>query len=190
MPKIVDIIIPTYDRVFPLKCMLASLCAQTNPHWRVNVVIDNHIEMPAEEIVKSFDDDRITFSYLKKRYNDWGHTPREAGKQMSECDYIILTGDDCYYVPTFVEELSKKMEEGADFIYWDMVHNHYDYSYFKCEPWMNQIDMGAFATRRELAQQIKLDTAYAADGIFVQDFKALFPDAKMEKINKVLFVHN
>jgi len=50
--------------------------------------------------------------------------------------------------------------------------------------------MGAFATHRDLAQQIKLGTDFAADGWFVEHFKQKFPEQRIVKINKVLFVHN
>ena len=50
--------------------------------------------------------------------------------------------------------------------------------------------MGAFATRRDLAQQIDLGVQYDADGWFVEQFKKKFTEEEMFKINKVLFVHN
>jgi hypothetical protein len=75
-------------------------------------------------------------------------------------------------------------------VYWDMVHSHYNYAYFKCVPAGGQIDMGAFATRRDLAQQLYLGTDYAADGWFVENFKQRFPTENIAKVNKILFVHN
>jgi hypothetical protein len=186
----IEFILPTFNRTHELKSSLASLMAQTNPNWRATVIIDSDKEMPAERIVKSFQDDRITYSYTGERYNDWGHTPREQGKQASTADYVIMGGDDNYYCPTTVQDIITAAEDNPGLIYWDMVHSHYDYHYFKCEPWMNQIDIGAFATRTDLAKQIKLKTSYAADGEFIEEFKATFPDEKMTKINKVLFVHN
>jgi glycosyltransferase involved in cell wall biosynthesis len=185
---LVDFIIPTYNRPELLKCMLHSLVAQIEPDWRAHVVIDNPDDVENVKLVESFNDKRIRWSKMDKRYNDWGHTPREYGKQQSEADYIIMTGDDNYYTPNFVAELNKY--NGAGMIYWDMVHSHYEYAYFKCSPFMNQIDMGAFATRRDLAQQIPLGTEYAADGLFVEQFKQKFPYENIARIDKVLFVHN
>ena len=187
---LVDFIIPTYNRPAPLRCMIGSLIAQTNPSWRANVVIDNPEDVDNVKLVESFADDRLRWTKMDKRYNDWGHTPRELGKQMSECEYIIMTGDDNYYTPNFVNELEIRTEFDPGMIYWDMVHSHYDYAYFKCVPAGGQIDMGAFATRRHLAQQIYLGTEYAADGWFVEQFKQKFPTENIAKINKVLFVHN
>jgi hypothetical protein len=168
--------------------MLYSLICQTDGYWGAHVVIDNPDDVENIKLVESFNDTRIRWSKMDKRYNDWGHTPREYGKQQSKAEYIIMTGDDNYYTPNFVAELNRHHDAGM--IYWDMVHSHYEYAYFKCSPFMNQIDMGAFATRRDLAQQIPLGTEYAADGLFVEHFKQKFPYENIAKINKVLFVHN
>lgn len=196
---LVDWIIPTYNRIEPLRAMLSSLKSQTNSNWGAYVIID----MTAEQSMKNFpettnllnedwiyNDDRFFISFMSKNHNDWGHSLREIGKQQSKADYIVMTGDDNYYTPNFVEELSKAVVNHPGMVYWDMVHSHYHYQYFKCTPAYNQIDMGAFATRTDLAKQIKLNTSYAADGEFVRDFNAKFPFEKKVKIEKVLFVHN
>ena len=187
---LVDFIIPTYHRPAPLKCMLASLVAQTNNNWKASVIIDNPDDVEITNLVKSFNDPRIKFTKLENRYNDWGHTPREIGKQASDAEYIIMSGDDNYYVPTFVDELQKASSTRPIVIYWDMVHSHYDYSYFKCAPGFNQIDMGAFAIRKDVAHSIKLNTSYAADGEYIESIKKKYPSEKMIGIGKVLFVHN
>jgi hypothetical protein len=171
--------------------MLASLVAQTDGDWGANVVIDgtDHLD-EILDIINMFKDSRITHTVTDKRYNDWGHTPREMGKQMSTADYIIMTGDDNYYTPNFIKDIRILCEMKVGMVYWDMVHSHYDYAYFKCVPAGGQIDMGAFATRRDLAQQIPLGIMYDADGRFVESFKARFPTENIAKVNKILFVHN
>ncbi len=194
MKPLVDIIIPTYWRIEPLHCMLSSLLAQTDKDWTANVVIDHLCDDEKVPyivgLINMLDDNRIEYTITGTRYNDWGHTPREIGKQMSQADYIILNGDDNYYTPNFVAELRKASLSRPGMIYWDMVHSHYDYQFFQCQPAYNQIDMGAFATRNDLAKQIKLNTSYAADGEYVRDFNIKFPQEQKIKIPKVLFVHN
>ncbi len=189
---LIEVIAPTYDRTVELKSAIASMIAQTDQEWLLHVIIDNEDNMPAMKIVKDFNDKRIRTTHMDKRYNDWGHTPREYGKQASGADYIVMGSDDFYYVPTFIEEVKKAIQEqgSPELIYWDMIHSHYGYSFFRCSPWMNQIDIGAFATRADKAKQIKLKTTYAADGEFIEEFKVKFPNANMFKINKVLYVHN
>lgn len=187
---LVELIIPTYNRLDLLKCMLYSLIAQTNSDWGAHVIIDNPEDIKISKFIESIGDSRIRFTKLDMRHNDWGHTPREIGKQLSEADYIIMTGDDNYYTPNFVEEINTASLSKPGMIYWDMVHSHYNYSYFKCHPAYNQIDMGAFATRNDIAKSIKLNTTYAADGEYVVSIKSKYPLEKTLKIDKVLFVHN
>lgn len=187
---LVEFIIPTFNRISPLQSMLASLVAQTSLNWLATVIVDDIESVWVPYFITDFNEDKIRVQFTGQRYNDWGHTPREIGKQASKADYIIMTGDDNYYVPTFVEELEKATIENPGIIYWDMVHNHYQYSYFQCSLTLGRIDMGAFATRRDIAQQIKLGTSYAADGHFINEFNQRFPDEKRIKIEKVLFIHN
>lgn len=182
----VEFIIPTYDRFKELRSMLASLLAQTAGNWLATVVVD---DIKVWDILP-IEEPRIKYICTGKRFNDWGHTPREMGKQQSRADYIIMTGDDNYYMPVLIEEINKITTLPIDFIYWDMVHSHTGYSYFKCYPAISAIDMGAFCFKASLGQKIPLGTMYAADGFFVEEFKKAYPDMKQARINKVLFVHN
>jgi len=187
---IVEFIIPTYNRKYPLGSILASLIAQTNGDWGAHVVIDDPEQTIADDVLEIFNDNRIKKTHLDKRYKDWGNTPREYGKQQSNANYVIMTGDDNYYTPNLVKELKLAAKDNPGMIYWDMVHSHYKYSYFKCTPVINCIDIGAFATRTDLAKEIVLTTTFAADGEFVRDFIKKFPLESLVKIDKVLFVHN
>jgi hypothetical protein len=190
-----EFIIPTFSRDVELRSMLASLITQTDKEWIAHIIQDSD---PADErtaamahsILMDINDDRFRLSYMDKRYNDYGYTPREYGKSVSTADYVCLTNDDNYYMPTFVKEIKLAAKDAPGMIYCDMVHSHYNYHYFKCSPAYNQIDMGAFATRTDLAKQIKLNTTFAADGEFVEEFKKRFSNEKIVKIDKVLFVHN
>jgi hypothetical protein len=174
-----------------LNSTLAALEAQTDQDWTATVVVDGLEQSDKVRLlIHEYDNPKIRMRILKDRSNDWGHTPRELGKQLSEAQYIIMTGDDNYYVPTFVSELKEATKGNPGLVYWDMVHNHYDYQLFVCSPGFNQIDIGAFATRTDLAKQLGLGTSYAADGEYVEAFKSKFPDEKKVKIKKVLFVHN
>lgn len=188
----IEFIIPTYDRVNPLISMLASLMAQNNYNWKAHVIIDNNVKMPAEDIVKTFNDEKIYYSYMDKRYNDYGHTPRNKGKNESTANYVVMTGDDNYYVPTFVADILEVAEnkESPGMIYCDMIHSHHGYLFFECGPNLGCIDIGAFAMRTDIAKQINLGKTYAADGHFIEEYKARFPNEKTEKIKRVLYVHN
>ena len=186
----IEFIIPTFQRPRELKSMLSSLIAQTANNWKAIVAIDNPHDSENIKLVYSFNDERISYLLMNKRWNDWGHTPREICKQISDSDYIIMTGDDNYYCPILIEELNKILIHSPGMVYWDMIHSHFMYQYFQCLPFSGQIDMGAFATKTSLAKQIPLTTKFDADGQFVEDFKKKFPNEEIKKIKKTLFVHN
>ena len=186
----VDFIIPTYDRIDLLRCTIASLVAQYNKDWAANIVIDDTHNDDIVNMINQFNDPRIKYTFLDRRYNDLGHTPREVGKQMSEAEYIIMTGDDNYYTPNFVDELDKASKNKPGLIYWNMVHSHFDYQFFDSRLGNNQIDMGAFATRNDIAKQIELGKRYDADGYYILDYLTKFPQQPNLKIEKILFVHN
>ena len=190
---LIDFIISYYNRKTALDCLLYSLIAQTDKEWVAKVMIDD-VEYNPETMVK---DSRISYITMNKRYNDFGHTPREIGKQESEADYVILTNDDNYYTPNLVMEVKMAIAQHKrikgvlpGIVYWDMVHSHFNYQYFRTAIGNGQIDMGAFATRTELAKRVPLCSRFEADGIFIEDFKRKFPQEHRVKIDKVLFVHN
>lgn len=193
MNTFLEIILPTYNRIDELRSSLSSLLAQSDGDWKATVILDcPEVGDRAKilNVVHSFYDDRIEYFITGKRYNDWGHSLREIGKQNCNAEYLIMTGDDNYYTPNLVKELKLATSSNPGMVYWDMIHSHWNYIYFKCSPAHGYIDMGAFATRTDLAKQIPLTTNYAADGDFIEDFKKKFPNEQMIKINKVLFVHN
>jgi glycosyltransferase involved in cell wall biosynthesis len=189
----IEFILPTYFGGNPLLSAIACLMAQKNPNWTANVVIDDCEKNNAEDVVKLIDDTRVYYTYLDQRYNDFGHTPRNYGKNHTKADYVIMSGDDNYYMPWIVSEIIEvaEKEDSPGLIYWDMLHSHRSYNaVFECSPSLGCIDIGAFAMRTDIAKQIELGKDFAADGHFIEEYKARFVDQGMEKINKTLYVHN
>lgn len=193
----VDIIIPTFNRYDLLKCMLYSLVSQYDPDWTATVVIDN-VEDSEEsitivDIIKKVSDSRIRYINTDRRYNDCGHTPRELGKQMSESEYIVMSGEDNYYTPNFVQTIKKAAAENNNpvLLYWNMVHSYRDYDFFECFLFIGGIDMGAFATRSDVAKTIPLGVNPCADGLFIEKLVSMYPNTdQFIKLKEVLFVHN
>ena len=77
-------------------------------------------------------------------------------------DYLVLTNDDNYYVPKFIENRHRADPEDRhpDVVYFDMIHSHNKpggrqqtpYCLFKTEYKRQNIDMGAAVVRTELAR--------------------------------------
>jgi glycosyltransferase involved in cell wall biosynthesis len=191
----IEFIIPTYSRTNHLFTIVCSLLSQSNPNWKAHIVGDC---VPNEnlELIHSFlnvvNDDRIKFTNLPERYNDWGHTPRNYGLKESKEEWTIMTGEDNYYVPTFVENMLG-VTKGNHFVYCQMVHNWIkdDYVPVNCELKFGHIDIGCYMFKTNMGNKIKLDTTFAeSDWKFVTDFSSKYPLAKFGKVDKLLYVHN
>lgn len=191
----IEFIIPTYNRPNHLMCILNSLCSQTSDRWVAHVVADCPPENSLDKIINYFnDDERIKFTILPVRHNDWGHTPRNIGLEQAKEEWVVMTGEDNYYTPKFVETFLEAsiFKPNMYFIYCDMVHNwaDYEYIYIKSEIKYGKIDIGSFMTRTEFAKQIKLDTTFnQSDWKFVTEYLSTFK-GKTIYIPKTLYVHN
>lgn len=189
----IEFIIPTYNRPNHLMTIISSIVAQSNPNWKINVVCDCPPEGSLDKIKEYYKDyNNIIFTLTEKRYNDWGHTPRNIGLEMATEDWVVMTGEDNYYVPAFVDEFLKNVDFQTKFMFCDMVHNwvNKEYIYVPAAPVYGRIDIGNFMTKRKFAQQMRLDTKeIAADAKFVEQYLMKFP-GNIVHVKKVLYVHN
>lgn len=192
----IDFIIPTYKRPEHLVTVLGSLMAQSSNRWRAHVVVDGSPEeilVRLKQIETFFNDDRIRWTYLDSCHKDWGHTPRQVGVDDSKEQWVVMTGEDNYYTPVFVEEVLNVITPKVHFIYTDMVHNWVNKQYYpiKTSIEFGKIDMGCYVTRTKYAKQVRLKTEHEwADWYFVEDYLDKFKDGKTKKVEKVIYVHN
>jgi len=189
----IEFVIPTYKRPDNLMVILSSLVAQTNPNWTAHVVIDG-ITNEYFRVKEFFQpEERIRFSHIEDGPSkDWGHTPRQYGLDNAKEEWVVMTGDDNYYVPVFVDEMLKSTGK-THFVYCNMVHNwvNNDYIPVDSEPIRYRIDIGNFMVKTELGKNIKLHKHLnEADGIYVEEFLKTYPGLKPKKISKILYVHN
>jgi glycosyltransferase involved in cell wall biosynthesis len=191
----IEFIVPAYLRVNHLITMIGSLMAQSNPNWTCHVVADcppDEIQDAIRNVIQFFNDDRIKLTILPERKNDWGHTPRQYGLDNATEEWVVMTGEDNYYVPEFVDIMLKESQY-HHFVYCDMVHNWVNKEYItltsKLE--LGKIDIGSFMTKTNMAKKIKLKNDQEwADWFFVEDFKKKYTIAKYKKVNRILYVHN
>ena len=196
----IEFIIPTHKRVDLLITIISSIVAQTNPNWRIHVVAD----CPSEEIKERYLDilaffdehkDKIKFSVTDIRYNDWGHTPRNIGLKAATEEWVVMTGEDNYYIPTFVENFLSAVKDNdkVHFAYCNMVHNwvNDDYIPVKCEIKFGKIDIGNFMVRTYNGRKLELKTELnQADFWFIEEYLSRFPEGEIKYIDKILYVHN
>jgi hypothetical protein len=203
---VIEIIAVTYGHGFQLKCFIDSIRSQTDTRWCLHIIHDGPgkaFDNLKEDLSSNgyLDDDRIVLTATKTRSKEWGHPLREYGlrNRISEAPYITITNCDNYYLPVWVSEITRF--QNKDFIYWDCVHSHKSKAPCFDRPCgsalLNSklqrggIDMGCVAVNSNIATKVGFPfRAHQADWQFFEScLKDIQPD-KVEKISKILFVHN
>jgi glycosyltransferase involved in cell wall biosynthesis len=194
----IEFIIPTYERTNHLMCLLNSLCAQTSRNWIAHVIADcppKDVLNSLEKIIKYFEnEERIKFTILDKRYNDWGHTPRNICLKSATEKWVVMTGEDNYYTPKFVELFLEAADKNPNttFVYCDMVHNwlKHEYIHIKSKIEYGRMDIGNFMSRTKFSKEIQIDTSVAdSDWKFVAEYVTSF-GVNLIYIPRTLYVHN
>lgn len=188
----IEFIIPTYNRPNQLMGVISSIYSQRSDKWKIHVVADAPYD--GYQRVKDYfsNDDKIKFTELDGPHKDWGHTPRNYGLEHATEEWVIMTGDDNYYMPVFVDHFLDSLTPETHFVYCNMIHNwvNNQYLHISCKPKVGSIDIGNFMTRRIYAQQMKLDvTKEVSDGLFVEEYLRRF-NGHIKHITKPLYVHN
>lgn len=189
----IEFVISSHGRINNLNVSLSCLQSQLNKNWKAIVIVDG-IKDGYENCVDYFSkDERIEFFFLEKQYRDFGNTPKNIGLQKCTEEWVVMTSDDNYYVPSFIDEILNNVTESTNFIYCDMIHNGYNYQFFETHHSSHRIDVGIMVMRTILAKQLKLiENRIDSDGIFCNEYISKFckDEKSIKKINKILYAHN
>jgi hypothetical protein len=195
--------IAAYRRPNLIKVILHALQAQTLADFRVVVTHDGEDTTMLDVLRATADTLTIPVEYRfsAQRHADYGHTLRD--RTIAECasEFLLLTNDDNYYAPPFVEMMFDSVDRYAlDLVMCDMVHSHPGaggrpvpaYSPFAVAPRRLSADIGCFIVRSALAKRVGFrDRTHDGDGTYIDDLMALGPDmVRWGKIDRTLFVHN
>lgn len=195
----IEFIIPTYNRPKHLMTLIGSLLTQENPSWTAHIVGDNVENDTLEEIhniLNLVNDSRIKFTNLPERHNDWGHTPRNYGLDHATGEWIVMTGEDNYYVPTFVHNFLREARlKDTDFMFCSFLYNQAQlgdtYYPVKARLELQQIDIGCYSFRKDKLGDIRLRTDVSeADYYFMLDYLSQEDDMTATYIDEILYVHN
>jgi GT2 family glycosyltransferase len=203
------IIVVAYERPIPLRILIDSFLVQTDQRWELTVVHDGPCSRKVTDTMKLYSKDkRIFYTESIKRYGCYGHPNRAAMLSQlkgEKDDFVLITNDDNYYVPIFVEMFLKEAKNDIGIVYCDMVHSHvkYDTEFTQLHPvWLREkfIDMGAFIVRLSIAQENGFNNCYnldgtpcfSADGKYAEECNnlAVSKGLKPVHIKRMLFVHN
>lgn len=203
------IIAIAFERPLSLRILIDSLLVQTCQAWSLTVIHDGE---PPESIKTLFESykqplyaqflPQLNFTWSPSRVGNWGHANRNTGIQNLKAtsnDFVLLTNDDNYYVPTFVGQmLNAANDRIVDIVMCDTIHNHLGHSLHTSNLAEGGIDMGAFIVRYPIAKIVGfVHTHLTADGRYATECKAfsdnhnrLHRNGKVIHINRPLFIHN
>jgi glycosyltransferase involved in cell wall biosynthesis len=196
-----EIVCTAYERPVLLMTQLCSLAAQTVRNFKILVFHDGY-NAEIERVVAKFKDMYpnidVRFRFSDVRYNDYGHSLREIALSESSAEYMLLTNDDNYYTPNFLEDMMPALISGGyDISYCNMIHSHEfldpnnpnGYQPLRTGLRLGAIDIGAFIFDTKLGQRVGFSNkSFEADGHFLEGLIAL--GARAYKVEKYLFVHN
>lgn len=188
------VLVVAYQRVLPLQIMIDCFLVQTDPRWEMHIIHDG----PALEEVRNIipDDPRVNFYETKQRMKRWGHPNRRYllnNVPAKLDDFILITNDDNYYVPTYVQYMRAEAKTGVGIVYSDCLHNYYSYNILKSKMQTNHIDMGSFIVRQDVAKAVGFTSdAFHADGIYAEACAGYCNSHSLsiKYIPKSLFIHN
>jgi hypothetical protein len=193
---ILHVIAVAYERPIELRGLIDCFIRQTDPRWKLYIMYDGPAPKSICEVMGLYDDKRIEFYASAKRNGLYGHPNRKKmldALEGDDMDYILLTNDDNWYVPVFVETMLGKCSRTIGIVYCDTVHSHFKYTVHESQLKRSYIDMGAFIVKYPVAKAIGFNHVdFDADGIYAEECRALSIANKYDLIhvNKPLFVHN
>jgi hypothetical protein len=184
----VTFIATAYKETLESNIFINSLLLQTNNNWKLIIYCDEFNEY-ITNYVNHLNDSRIKILDNEKSKGYWGHYNRTDSLNYVETDFVIQTSIQDYYIPTTVQELS--LYRNFDFVYYNVIHNHFKYEILNTELIRCRIDWGSFMVKTKIAKEvgIKYPQSPHCDGLFVEDL-IKYKNIRIIKINKVLTVHN
>jgi glycosyltransferase involved in cell wall biosynthesis len=114
---LVSVVIPSYNHACYLGRALSSVLKQTYPSLEV-IVVDNYSTDHTDEVMKSFNDSRIT--YFKIRNNGIIAASRNAGIRAAKGEWIAFLDSDDWWTEDKLSISFSKISKRADFLYHDL----------------------------------------------------------------------
>ena len=182
MDKKIRILVSSYlnspyeNRINTLYCLIYSLLAQTYNNFEIIIHHDGPLEN--ESLKDKFEtlDPRIKFICSESRKNNWGfHERYNLAIEDHDSDYILFTNDDNYYVPIFLEAMTKTMaRDNYDLCYCNLVHNERNYAVIDTIPEISFIDLGCFISSIDLIRKVPWKHMHKeADGVYFKNLYAM-----------------
>lgn len=191
------VICVAYNRTISLGGLIDSFIVQTDPRWKFHIIHDGLAPLEVKRILTPYKDEpRVNFEETPERSGCWGHYNRRDKLQeiiTEPGDYILMTNDDNYYVPVFVQYFLNECLASTGMVYCDTIHSYIQYDVFHTRPKVLFIDMGSFMVRSDVAKVVGFIHDHpAADGEYAEECATYCHNHHLEVkyIAKAIYVHN
>jgi len=202
LPFGIDIVAASYLRYGETALFIQSLINQSCHNWKLYLIHDGY-DASFYQLKKEFAEDmyRIRLMHTEKRYNDYGHSLRDVGLNVTTAEYVLVTNSDNYYLPSFLSYACLAIGASKpDALIFDMVHGHTNpggrrqlaHCFFNTVYELDSIDIGAAVVKGSLAREVGFKGRhFAADWQYLSDVRhAAGPAFNITKIPRCLLVHN
>lgn len=202
--KELTVVCVSYQRYLNIPILIHSFLTQTLQNFKLLIIHDGADER-MEAVLAPYKRDYpelIDYQFTAQRYNDYGHSLRDIGIRQVDTEYVLITNDDNYYCPRFLEYMFGPVHAQTprpDIVMCDMVHSHNQpggrpqppYRFFETYPQNASVDIGCFIARSALAKQAGFrDKGFDGDATYFEDLVRVAGKPRIVKVDHVLFVHN
>lgn len=195
-----QVICTVFNRCETLKILVSSFMVQTNQDWNLHIVHDGPAPKEIKDYISQYSENKkIKFIETPHVTGYYGHLNRRMMLKLmpyNHNDFLLITNDDNYYVPKFIEYMMQIAQAHAGrtgMVYCDTLHSYLNYNVLKSKPVINYIDMGSFIVRMDIAKKVGFNhVTFTADGHFAVECAAYCRKIRVNVayIDKPLFVHN
>ena len=186
----ITFIAPAYQEKRSNRPLIESLLNQCNVNWRL-CVYHNGPNQEMKDWANSYNDPRVLYVESESNTGSWGCYNRiNALNNIVDTEYVIQTSIQDYYTPITVQSIMNCY--GNDLIYFNCLHNHYNFDILSSELKDCRIDWGSFCIKTNLAKKIGINYPEKgnADGLFIEECLKSSILNTIYKIDKILTVHN
>jgi hypothetical protein len=190
------IITVAYGRPIQLRTLIDCFLVQTDNRWMLHIIYDGPAPQEVQEVIGLYNDNRVNFYCSEHRNGNYGHPNRRKMLEKLKAepdDFILMTNDDNYYVPLFVEYMLQQGTHTVGIVYCNTTHSHFQYREQVTQLKENFVDMGSFIVMARVAKAagFKYDD-FSADGKYAEECALYCRANSLQTIHvpKCLFIHN
>lgn len=187
---LVTFICPAFN-AYPF--IIHSLQQQTYTNWKLYIIHDGPNETGLRGIIESINDDRVIYDETPERSKNWGHSIRSEWLQKVDSDFVVISNQDNYHVPVFIEYMLKGFKPETVATYCgDMVHSYKAWQIIPCSMRRGYVDCAGVMIRTKQAKEVGWNdiTSHSADWFFFEALIKKYGINSFIKVKGCLLIHN